>query len=114
LFFLYLAFFVLLSFFLLHITTTTDTCTLSLHDALPIFILSVGQAKPDGQLFPAFDLSSEPSGLFNSNTAAGTSHSVDFATALDRSEEHTSELQSRENLVCRLLLEKKKNKNKLI
>src|SRR5690606_41805242 len=29
----------------------------------------------------------------------------------DRSEEHTSELQSRENLVCRLLLEKKKNKN---
>src|SRR5690606_40576562 len=30
---------------------------------------------------------------------------------LDRSEEHTSELQSRENLVCRLLLEKKKNKN---
>src|SRR5690606_40805292 len=31
---------------------------------------------------------------------------------LDRSEEHTSELQSRENLVCRLLLEKKKKKNK--
>src|SRR6266700_7121285 len=30
----------------------------------------------------------------------------------DRSEEHTSELQSRENLVCRLLLEKKKKKNK--
>src|SRR5690606_32339968 len=33
------------------------------------------------------------------------------STALNRSEEHTSELQSRENLVCRLLLEKKKNKN---
>src|SRR5690606_41545583 len=32
------------------------------------------------------------------------------AEALYRSEEHTSELQSRENLVCRLLLEKKKNK----
>src|SRR5690606_41765320 len=31
---------------------------------------------------------------------------------VERSEEHTSELQSRENLVCRLLLEKKKNKNK--
>src|SRR5690606_41777123 len=31
------------------------------------------------------------------------------STALERSEEHTSELQSRENLVCRLLLEKKKN-----
>src|SRR5690606_40869073 len=33
---------------------------------------------------------------------------------LDRSEEHTSELQSRENLVCRLLLEKKKEKRQLI
>src|SRR5690606_41877196 len=33
---------------------------------------------------------------------------------LPRSEEHTSELQSRENLVCRLLLEKKKNKIKLM
>src|SRR5436309_12190807 len=32
---------------------------------------------------------------------------------VDRSEEHTSELQSRENLVCRLLLEKKKKKNKM-
>src|SRR5690606_40627043 len=35
----------------------------------------------------------------------------DPSHALDRSEEHTSELQSRENLVCRLLLEKKKNIN---
>src|SRR2546427_3734969 len=33
-----------------------------------------------------------------------------FASALSRSEEHTSELQSQSNLVCRLLLEKKKNK----
>ena len=33
------------------------------------------------------------------------------ASAVDRSEEHTSELQSRTNLVCRLLLEKKKNKH---
>src|SRR5690606_41967386 len=32
---------------------------------------------------------------------------------MTRSEEHTSELQSRENLVCRLLLEKKKKKNKI-
>src|SRR5690606_39342092 len=37
-------------------------------------------------------------------------HSMDIATKLSRSEEHTSELQSRENLVCRLLLEKKKKK----
>src|SRR5690606_42140688 len=36
---------------------------------------------------------------------------IDKAEISDRSEEHTSELQSRENLVCRLLLEKKKNIN---
>src|SRR5690606_23674547 len=35
-----------------------------------------------------------------------------FLNQSNRSEEHTSELQSRENLVCRLLLEKKKNKNR--
>src|SRR5690606_40590454 len=38
---------------------------------------------------------------------------VRLSTAKDRSEEHTSELQSRENLVCRLLLEKKKNRQKM-
>src|SRR5690606_40170743 len=38
----------------------------------------------------------------------GAVHGGMLATLLDRSEEHTSELQSRENLVCRLLLEKKK------
>src|SRR5690606_39694104 len=38
----------------------------------------------------------------------------DFRTLIGRSEEHTSELQSRENLVCRLLLEKKKNKQRQI
>src|SRR5690606_40585169 len=40
--------------------------------------------------------------------AAGKVHSVDLGVAVARSEEHTSELQSRENLVCRLLLEEKK------
>src|SRR5690606_39404363 len=38
---------------------------------------------------------------------------TDLDSNMDRSEEHTSELQSREKLVCRLLLEKKKLKNKL-
>src|SRR5690606_42079412 len=37
-----------------------------------------------------------------------SAHSRDFSAVFNRSEEHTSELQSRENLVCRLLLEKKK------
>src|SRR3712207_7729735 len=55
----------------------------------------------------------EPSSL------AGTGHGADRpggeppAEFRARSEEHTSELQSRQYLVCRLLLEKKKNKNKL-
>src|SRR5690606_41090217 len=40
-----------------------------------------------------------------------SSESPSSSDLLDRSEEHTSELQSRENLVCRLLLEKKKTKN---
>src|SRR3712207_7031441 len=39
----------------------------------------------------------------------GVGHRVDGATGLGRSEEHTSELQSRQYLVCRLLLEKKNN-----
>src|SRR5690606_40111352 len=39
---------------------------------------------------------------------------VELATERDRSEEHTSELQSRENLVCRLLLEKKEQKKTLL
>src|SRR2546422_2428088 len=45
----------------------------------------------------------------SAHTTLGTSPIVDFGT--ERSEEHTSELQSRLHLVCRLLLEKKKKKN---
>src|SRR5690606_39363267 len=43
--------------------------------------------------------------------AGGLSMTLTFSLRSNRSEEHTSELQSRENLVCRLLLEKKKNNN---
>src|SRR6266700_5776229 len=53
--------------------------------------------------------------LFRSFGADFAGHARDFGgegAQLLRSEEHTSELQSRENLVCRLLLEKKKKKNK--
>src|SRR5436309_8860212 len=64
--------------------------TLSLHDALPISF----EAR----------LRRELHGL-----SAALKRSVPFHSAAERrSEEHTSELQSRENLVCRLLLEKKK------
>src|SRR5206468_12765413 len=70
--------------------------TLSLHDALPICCDFAGRAAFPGRATRAFDCQ----GL----VLAGQPHSG------DRSEEHTSELQSRSDLVCRLLLEKKKPK----
>src|SRR5256885_10336450 len=80
------------SFFFFNDTATTEIYTLSLHDALPI-------SQPDGVSFI------EIAGirirfLFSGGTKPTRSD--------DRSEEHTSELQSPCNLVCRLLLEKKK------
>src|SRR5205807_9337346 len=98
-------------FFLFNHPAPTHTYTLSLHDALPI----------SSQVFPAKQLRLQehrqllaqplarqrlplPATLLR---ATGTAIVV-----VDRSEEHTSELQSPCNLVCRLLLEKKKKKNK--
>src|SRR3712207_9120846 len=85
-------------FFFFNDTATTEIYTLSLHDALPI--------SPTPR----------PS---RASATAGTSRSTGFArtpaprprapAGRCRSEEHTSELQSRQYLVCRLLLEKKKN-----
>src|SRR5215813_15512338 len=66
-------------------TATTEIYTLSLHDALPI----------------------SPAPVKSAARIAGSSCTSCQASA--RSEEHTSELQSRPHLVCRLLLEKKKN-----
>src|SRR2546422_3451243 len=74
-------------FFFFNDTATTEIYTLSLHDALPI------------------------SRLPHSNSDRGEarkSNGVVDMSAGGRSEEHTSELQSRLHLVCRLLLEKKK------
>src|SRR3712207_6961244 len=94
-------------------TATTEIYTLSLHDALPIFdrhravgvvlVAQQGRRDPLGvaavaQL--AVELVDEVAPVREDEHAAG-------ARALDRSEEHTSELQSRQYLVCRLLLEKK-------
>src|SRR5690606_41369909 len=78
-------------------TAPTDIYTLSLHDALPILVymeLSQEVSKP-GERDPV------------SGNVAINKRKVETQVAV-RSEEHTSELQSRENLVCRLLLEKKK------
>src|SRR2546429_6488807 len=79
-------------------TATTEIYTLSLHDSLPIYIL-----KSDLRSAPihAFLLDLSASGFRASHTAQ--------ELCSGRSEEHTSELQSRLHLVCRLLLEKKKN-----
>src|SRR5438034_7832131 len=77
--------------------TTTEIYTLSLHDALPI---SSGRTKPVTRSGSA----SSPSAP---STSAG-SVAIDELELKARSEEHTSELQSHSDLVCRLLLEKKK------
>src|SRR2546428_8476406 len=78
-------------FFFFNDTATTEIYTLSLHDALPI-CLSATSTVP-----------------VRSNDVAGlvAPRGPQFSV---RSEEHTSELQSRSDLVCRLLLEKKKKK----
>src|SRR2546422_3244886 len=91
-------------FFFFNDTATTEIYTLSLHDALPIcnpFTVAAGAAT---QLVFTVQPSAVPAG-------AAITPAVQV-TAEDplRSEEHTSELQSRLHLVCRLLLEKKKNK----
>src|SRR5688572_32665546 len=76
-------------------TPTTEIYTLSLHDALPICILlSTKEGDP----------------LATIRTVAPSALMVPCASTLIkfRSEDHTSELQSQSNLVCRLLIEKKK------
>src|SRR3712207_7867884 len=91
-------------FFFFNDTATTEIYTLSLHDALPIFleqelIGSPGRV-PEGHWSAPEDRPTLPKCLLR---ARSRSHASDA-----RSEEHTSELQSRQYLVCRLLLEKKK------
>src|SRR5687768_17870537 len=78
-------------------TATTGIYTLSLHDALPISPLDLDD---DRRPHPAVEV------LGPAETKPGPLRRIDVAGA--RSEEHTSELQSRLHLVCRLLLEKKK------
>src|SRR2546430_5994790 len=75
-------------FFFFNDTATTEIYTLSLHDALPISVHGALHVL-------GYD---HPAGPGRTRSAM-------------RSEEHTSELQSQSNLVCRLLLEKKKKKH---
>src|SRR3712207_8366712 len=86
-------------------TASTEIYTLALHDALPIS-MATGAGKKAANWTPFKGVNTT---LGNVKTAlAGTHHHVSPKHAQSyRSEEHTSELQSRQYLVCRLLLEKK-------
>src|SRR5438093_12942816 len=77
-------------------TATPEIYTLSLHDALPICTRRSCDSRND----PGFA----------ERTFDRTRHRTDTTPQSGRSEEHTSELQSLTNLVCRLLLEKKNAK----
>src|SRR5205085_11279705 len=97
-------FFCSLFFFFSNDPPTTAIYTLSLHDALPSQRGHHGDKRD--QLSPrnhSSDLNQRQSGR-NCELHGGQRHQRG-----GRSEEHTSELQSQPNLVCRLLLEKKKN-----
>src|SRR5690606_41697187 len=104
---------------LLNKTATTEIYTLSLHDALPIYenkpVGSKAGTHLAGRDLVVFGACADATGTAareRPRNADTTRSSGCSRTGAWRSEEHTSELQSRENLVCRLLLEKKKTKNK--
>src|SRR6266487_7201138 len=80
-----------LFFFFFNDTATTEIYTLSLHDALPISMAISRRISSARAVWP---------------------RARNCPRSPTRSEEHTSELQSPVHLVCRLLLEKKKTKNK--
>src|SRR5205823_10162427 len=106
-------------FFYYHRTPTTSLYTLSLHDALPIWPLRsvmvnetmIGSRRPVSSKYlsmakrAALEFSESKTVSTNSTSAPPSTR----PRACSRSEEHTSELQSLAYLVCRLLLEKKKN-----
>src|SRR5207247_10378919 len=107
---------IIFSLHFLNTTASTDIYTLSLHDALPI--------SPAARIFASADLlnlcacttiafvrSPFPRILIGNDLRLTNPTSTRACGVMvpDRSEEHTSELQSRVDLVCRLLLEKKKD-----
>src|SRR3712207_8643361 len=96
-------------FFFFNDTATTEIYTLSLHDALPICFRVTYSVT--GWLVPADDPLTGFGAAVTSSYDAYVGHcAAERVRVSERSEEHTSELQSRQYLVCRLLLEKKKNK----
>src|SRR3712207_8491695 len=90
-------------YFFFNDTATTEIYTLSLHDALPIWWQLLVLAQPDRAPRPR---TQQGTNLFDVYLVLALLLLPGEST--QRSEEHTSELQSRQYLVCRLLLEKKK------
>src|SRR3712207_8355966 len=99
-------------FFFFNDTATTEIYPLPLHDALPIYLYGMREHKPlyallgaEAREIPAYgsgvDLPKPLDGLLRQTEGF-------LERGFPRSEEHTSELQSRQYLVCRLLLENKK------
>src|SRR5258708_36213625 len=88
-------------FFFFNDTATTEIYTLSLHDALPIWTYPNSRQR-------LTSLSSRLLFIQRLRTTNSYERSSGAFNSGSRSEEHTSELQSPDHLVCRLLLEKKK------
>src|SRR3712207_8996142 len=103
-------------FFFFNDTATTEIYTLSLHDALPIWTGRPRTPAPAGGRrrrrgrAPGSCVVSQSAPLHGRNPLV---RAIPDRPSRVRSEEHTSELQSRQYLVCRLLLEKKKNQHLL-
>src|SRR5687768_18338148 len=97
-------------FFFINDPSTTKIYTLSLHDALPIYI-TADKVKILQAVDNIFINGLKEHGLYDKVWQAGAMLLPVQSVGVmgdERSEEHTSELQSRLHLVCRLLLEKKK------
>src|SRR5207248_11698058 len=104
-------------FFLLTLTATSEFYTLSLHDALPIYPVGYFLFWETGVQAGARQIGTDGKQLAPTRVIVDGQQRLTSLYAvlrgvpvIRRSEEHTSELQSPYDLVCRLLLEKKKNK----
>src|SRR4051794_41477372 len=97
-------------FFFFNDTAPTEIYTLSLHDALPISSRGVTAPAANREESRRLSTSAESRSADSSMLAVSSRRSAGGRGRLGRSEEHTSELQSPVHLVCRLLLEKKKNR----
>src|SRR3712207_7778491 len=106
----------MLLFFFFNDTATTEIYTLSLHDALPICFLvpskysssACMESRSEATTLPKVEVLRNVNLVGCLPSCFTYSKGPSYRKPAPRSEEHTSELQSRQYLVCRLLLEKKK------